>query len=158
MRAIALIPLLIAPVTAHAACQGETALSCDIGAKHLELCVEGGNLRYAFGPKARPEIVLNTTIPSVDYTPWNGIGRSVWEAVRIHNDDVVYEVWSALDRLDEAGEWQAGVNVLQGETVLAELACAPGFIAPDFYTIYTAKEAQGLCWNFDSESWTRSCE
>ena len=31
--------------------------------------------------------------------PWNGVGRTIWEAIRLTNNDVVYEVYGGFDRL-----------------------------------------------------------
>lgn len=143
---------LAAPV-----CEGTRLLSCPIGRKELDLCLTTTALRYSFGPAGAPELVLTTPIAEAAYQPWSGVGGSIWDAVAFPHRDITYEVWTSLDRNDPGAIWQGGVNVLQGESLLAELTCAPGTVQGDLTAIFTAKEAAGQCWSHDAFRWQTTC-
>jgi hypothetical protein len=86
MRALVLIlALTLLPLPALAQCPGQELLSCPIGKKQLELCLDADGVSYSFGPKGRPEITLATAIRDTDYQPWSGVGRAMWDAVRFTN-------------------------------------------------------------------------
>jgi hypothetical protein len=154
MRALVLIlALTLLPLPALAQCPGQELLSCPIGKKQLELCLDADGVSYSFGPKGRPEITLATAIRDTDYQPWSGVGRAMWDAVRFTNQGTTYEVWTSLDRMAENAGWEGGVNVLKGEEMLASLTCAPGSVRGDLGDIFDAKTDAGQCWNFDSFAW-----
>ena len=152
IAAVALIP-----ATSFAACQGQTVLSCPIGKKQLEVCLHGGTATYSFGPKGRAELTLSSPIETLDYTPWNGIGRSIWEAVAFHNDGVSYEVWASVDRMADNPIYEGGVNVLRGDALVAQLSCDKGSKVSDLDPLYQAKRAAGQCWNHETFEWGPPC-
>jgi hypothetical protein len=160
MRAALLLALLAAPLAApaHAACQGDEAFSCRIGAKTLDVCYWKGMLTYRFGPEGKPELTLNEPLETVNYTPWPGIGRAIWDSVAFRNEGVTYEVWSSFDRMDENAVLEGGVNVLEGDTTLATLTCDKGSVAHGLDALYDLKSGTGQCWNMESQAWTRSCD
>ena len=151
MRLILAITLLAAP--AAAACQGDTAFSCRIGQKTLEVCYWKGALIYGFGPDSAPELSITEPLETAAYTPWPGIGRAIWESVVFQNDAIGYEVWTSFDRLDETAVLEGGVNVLEGDEILATLACDKGSVTHALDTISELKAGIGQCWDYDSRSW-----
>lgn len=156
MRAALLLFLLTAP--AHAACPGDTVSSCRIGAKVLEVCHAEGALTYAFGPEGRPELTIAQPLDTAAYTPWPGIGRAIWDSLTFTNQGTTYEVWTSFDRMDEAAQLEGGVNLLEGETVLATLACDRGSVSTSLDMVSELKAGIGQCWDFDAKVWTSSCD
>jgi hypothetical protein len=124
MRTALFFALLAAPLAApaQAACQGDEAFSCQVGKKTLEICYWKGMLTYRFGPEGKPELTLNEPLETVDFMPWPGIGRAIWDSVVFENKGVAYEVWSSFDKLDENAVMEGGVNVMRdaGHTVLRQ--------------------------------------
>lgn len=156
MRAVLLLALLAAP--AHAACQGDEAFSCQIGAKTLDVCYWKGMLTYRFGPDGKPEITLSERLETVAFTPWPGIGSSLWETVAFQNDGYTYEVWTSVERDPEASEPRSGgVRVMQGDTTVAELTCDRG-TATSMDGLYDLKDGIGQCWDMETQSWTNVCD
>ena len=156
MRAALLFALLATP--AAAACPGDTVFSCRIGAKVLEVCHAADTLTYAFGRVGRPELTLSQPLETAAYTPWPGIGRAIWDSLAFSNDGVTYEVWTSVERMDEAAQLEGGVNVIEGETLLARLTCDRGTPSQSLDVIYELKSEIGQCWDFDAKAWTRSCD
>lgn len=153
---------VLLPAAAHATCPVETFVSCSVsGGKQIEVCIQPGNFAgdggftYTFGAAGAPELRLSVPMSAGTVTPWSGVGRSIWASVGFPNAGYEYEVWHSFDRLDEDGGLNAGVNVLQGEDVVAELTCIAGEIAPVF-TLEDTMAAAGYCWNRDRFHWQRS--
>jgi hypothetical protein len=157
MRLILALALLAAP--ANAACQNDTEVfSCRIGQKTLEICHWKGALIYKFGPEAKPDLTIAEPLETALYTPWPGIGSSIWETVAFPNQGYTYEVWTAVERDPEATTGlEGGVTVLQGESIVAQLACDPGTPSNPLDMIFGLKESIGQCWDFDSRSWQTAC-
>ncbi len=153
MRSLVLSLALLAPSAALAACPGEILLSCPIGKKHLELCLTPQSLTYSFGPKGAPEITLTDAIRDVVYNPWPGVGSAIWDSVVFTNRGTAYEVWTSFDRDPENTVTEAGINVLDGEDLLAELACERGSVTNDLSRLWDAKEAAGQCYNREIQLW-----
>lgn len=152
MRATLLFALLAAS-PAHAACQGDEAFSCRIGEKTLEICYWKGMLTYSFGREGKPELFLNEPLETVAFTPWPGIGSSLWETVAFRNEGYIYEVWTSVERDPESTEPRAGgVRVMQGDATVAELACDRGTATP-MDTLYDLKDGIGQCWDMETQSW-----
>ncbi|WP_297771122.1 hypothetical protein [uncultured Roseovarius sp.] len=128
------------PGLAMAACpDGEARfLRCDIagGGKELLLCRSETQVTYRFGPKGGvPELALSTTVgEGAEIVPWPGIGRTIWEAVRLRNGNVVYEVYAGFDRFDAADPEKpdsrfGGVVVLTDDAgEIAHLKCRAGAV------------------------------
>ena len=152
MRA-ALLLALLAATPAHAACQGDEAFSCRIGKKTLDVCYWKGMLTYRFGPEGRPELTLNERLETVDFMPWPGIGRAIWDSVVFENDGVTYEVWSSFDKMDENAVMEGGVNVMQGTETLATLTCNKGSVGRGLEGLSDLKAGIGQCWDYDSRTW-----
>lgn len=157
MRAALLLLALASP--AAAACPNDSEIfSCTIDGKPLQVCHWKGALIYNFGPEDKPELSLSTPLETAAFTPWPGIGGAIWETVAFPNQGYTYEVWTSVERDPEAtGGLEAGINVLQGEAMVAQLACDPGTPSQSLDVIYGLKEAIGQCWDFDTKAWTRNC-
>jgi hypothetical protein len=155
MRAALLLAVLAAPAASPiwAACQGDEAFSCQVGAKTLEVCYWKGMLTYRFGPEGKPELTLNEPLETVAFTPWPGISSSIWETVAFRNDGYVYEVWTSVERDPESTEPRAGgVRVTQGDKTVAELDCDRG-TATGMDTLYDLKEGIAQCWDMETRTW-----
>ncbi|MCU0904998.1 MAG: hypothetical protein MUE83_14165 [Tabrizicola sp.] len=155
MRAALLLALLASPAASPlwAACQGDEAFSCRIGKKALEICYWKGMLTYRFGPEGKPELVLNEPLETVAFTPWPGIGSSLWETVAFQNDGYTYEVWTSVERDPEATEPRSGgVRVMQGAETVAELTCDRGTATP-MEALYDLKSGIAQCWDMGTQSW-----
>jgi hypothetical protein len=156
MRAALLLFVLVAS-PAWATCQEEEIFSCPIGKKVVEVCSWRGEVTYSFGRQGSPEIILYDPLETVDYTPWPGIGRAIWDMVAFQNEGVTYEVWSSFDRLDENAVMEGGVNVMKGDDLLATLTCEKGKVDTALDRISELKAGIGQCWDYDARLWTTDC-
>lgn len=155
MRAALLLAFLAIPAASPiwAACQGDEAFSCQIGAKRVEVCYWKGMLSYRFGREGKPELMLNEPLETVDFTPWPGIGSSLWETVAFKNEGYTYEIWTSVERDPEATEPRSGgVRVLQGDQTVAYLDCDQGTATP-MDTLYDLKDGIGQCWDMEIRAW-----
>ena len=156
MRATSLI-LCLFPLPVLACPQGEALLSCPIGKKQLEICLTDEGVTYSFGLQGAPELTLTSPILDAAYTPWPGVGSAIWDSLAFVNNEITYEVWTSVERNPESSrDYQGGVNVLRGETLLAQLSCKDGTVDGELYAIYEAKEAAGQCWNLGNQMWQLS--
>lgn len=151
MRAALLLALLTVP--ANATCQVDEAFSCTIGAKTLQVCSWKGALIYSYGREGKPELTIAEPLETVAYTPWPGIGRAIWDRVVFQNEGIAYEVWTSFDRMDETAVLEGGVNVMEGDTMLASLTCDKGSVQRALDTISDLKSGIGQCWDYNSRSW-----
>ncbi len=160
MRASLLILALFLPTAAFADCTGGTTVfSCTIGKKTLEICHRQDALTYSFGPAGKPDLTLAQPLETADFTPWPGIGRTIWESLAFRNQGYTYEVWTAVERdPEDTTGLQGGINVLKGEDLQAQLTCDPGTASQSLDVVYGLKQAIGQCWDFDSRSWTTGCD
>ncbi|WP_395543183.1 hypothetical protein [Neotabrizicola sp. sgz301269] len=157
---LATLCLVLAPLSAQADCPTAeaTVFSCQIGKKTLTLCHWKGALTYSYGVAGKPDLTIAEPLESVAYTPWPGIGSSIWETVAFQNQGYIYEVWTSIERdPDSTQPLQGGVNVLKGEALQAQLTCDTGTASNPLDGIYALKESIGQCWDFDSRSWQGSC-
>lgn len=156
--------------TAGAACDTgeELFFGCTFsnGAKAVQVCVGETQARYRFGPVGGvPELELDTSLADLDYTPWPGIGRTIWEQVVFENKGFRYAVTGIIEREfgeDEDDEiipvFLGGILVTKDEQELADLTCDPGSV--DFswsQTLFDAKTRLGLCLDREAEQWV-PCE
>ncbi|MGL4319628.1 MAG: hypothetical protein ACRCS3_02085 [Paracoccaceae bacterium] len=154
MRALLLFAFV--PLPAFAACEGETLVSCPIGGNQLQVCNEGDLLTYSFGLPGAPDLQLASR-PEEAYTPWNGIGRSLWETITFANRDVTYEVIFSFDRMDENAQPEWGVVVVKGDDIIANLTCDSQAANVPFDGLYDQITATGLCWNREMSAWATVC-
>ena len=157
MRHLALL-LAVLPVPALACQNDAEVFSCKVGKKVLEICHWKGALIYSYGTPGKPDLTIAEPLETARYTPWPGVGSSIWEAVAFENAGHVYEVVTSVDR-DPGGDQslQGGVYVTRNETLVAEVRCDPGTASNSLEVIWDLKESIGQCWDFDSQSWQTSC-
>ena len=161
-----LLTAISLPQTSFAECATpqDTFLSCSFsqGRKAVEVCVDGDMLTYRFGRIGKtPDLALSVSVIDAEYTPWPGIGRSIWETVTFQNRQTNYVVTGVIDRIypeDETEDVQVEVSgvieVVKAEETLARLECDAGSV--DFGyggSIYDAKTAAGQCWEFGQRRW-----
>ncbi|NJM83912.1 MAG: hypothetical protein HC844_16995 [Tabrizicola sp.] len=156
MRLLALA-IIALPSVAGAACRGDVVFDCDMGAKTVEVCLSATTLTYEFGPPGKPELTLSAPVQDAQYTPWPGIGSSIWETVMFLNDGVAYEVWYSVDRNTDEHAFTAGITVSQNEATIATLSCTPGTIVQNLSAIFDAKESVGQCWDSRERRWLSGC-
>ena len=140
MRILAATLLTFAATQAHALCQPgeEPFMTCTFqdGRKAVDVCVHVDQVitaSYRFGPTGgTPELALTVPNMDLDYTPWPGVGGSIWERLVFTNNDVEYDVYASRVRgADENGNGQparGGIEVRQNGTVLATLICDKGSV------------------------------
>jgi hypothetical protein len=103
MRLILALITLTNPAWAACASDERTFMSCTFAnGKAVEVCMTDNVARYSFGrPGQTPELALSLRFgQGAEFVPWNGIGRTISEAVRLTNNDVTYEVYGGLDKFE----------------------------------------------------------
>jgi len=117
------------------------------GATQVSVTLDDGIVRYAYGPTGQaPDLALSVPAVEVDYIPWAGIGRSIWEAYAFRNGDYRYEVGMSFDRDPESVAVYGGITITKGSEEIARLTCDEG----SGYFVYDGQVAQikqqaGLC-------------
>jgi hypothetical protein len=146
------LPLLLVPAMAQA-CDTEI-LSCtfDDGAKAVEVCVQGDQLTYDFGPLPKAELSLSVPLDEGTFNPWPGVGSAIWESVDFSNEGFTYQAWSSIPK-DLKRPEVGGVLVLQGEDTVADLTCDAGTIRSDFGSLSAIMYDAGLCYSHDDQDW-----
>ncbi len=140
---------------------GKALFHCTVkdGAKSVDVCLQDSVVYYRFGPVAAPaEMLLAQPVAAVHMSPWNGIGRTIYEEVGFANAAFDYTVHYAIDRIPEDGEVRpsisGGVTVIKGDQTMAQLECdAESISVNDLYPLYEAKEAVGQCWDRAAFQW-----
>lgn len=151
-----LLVLALLPFPAMAECRQQTFLSCPVGGNdRLEVCIGDDSFSYAFGPANAPDLRLSVAMAEGTVTPWPGVGSAIWSSVSFANGGYVYEVWSSVDRNPDAPNPQGGVNVLQGDALLAQRTCLPGTVTTPAFFLEDAMAEAGFCWNLDTRAWSR---
>jgi len=137
-------------------------LSCTFanGAKVLDACHDGATATYAFGKAGRaPDLVIETPLTELAYTPWPGIGSAIWDEVGFFNAGIEYHLWQNFDRSPSDAEGtvlvSAGIVVLKGEEELARLNCDTASITPAVDGLWDVFDARGLCFESETQQWQR---
>ncbi len=158
------ILLALTATQAQARCApSETEVfSCKIAgsSKRVEICEGGQVARYSFGKAGQsPELDLSAPIAALDYVPWNGIGRTIYEQVTFQNKGYGYTVYFLFDRLSEVPTQavSGGISVEQNAQEIANLECNPDTISSGMEIFVERKRAVGLCWDYKSFAWTPNC-
>ncbi len=96
----------------------------------------GERTRYAYGRAGQtPELEISRRFGAgAEFTPWPGVGGSIWESIRFTNSDVIYEVYAGLERfaaVEDSPEFKehpqfGGILVLDSdESEIAHFKCIP---------------------------------
>lgn len=92
--------------------------------KEVLLCDKGKTLEYSFGKTGMPpELAISVPRETATTWQWKGIGRWLSYSVTITNGDTKYTVFTGLDRVDEAHEFEAGISVHVGDERVARILC-----------------------------------
>ncbi|WP_375280424.1 hypothetical protein [Pseudooctadecabacter sp.] len=139
-------------------------MSCQIdqSGQSLRVCFTADTAFYRFGPpKGEPDLEISQPLGFLDYQPWPGVGRSIFETVVFSNEGYDYTVFAGFDRMfgdetekDHPSPRFGGVTVTRGEEELAALTCSRQTV--DFAWgegLFEAKQNLGYVWDFDSRSW-----
>ncbi|SLN22581.1 hypothetical protein [Pseudooctadecabacter jejudonensis] len=136
-----IFPLLFCANATWADCgaSAELFMSCDFGnGKTITVCTDGNIVDYSFGVSGQsPELAISLAYQEgAEKVPWTGVGRSIWEAIRLTNNDVTYEVYAGFDRFLAADDTKTLAEVFFGGIVvedfdgteLAHLRCDPATV------------------------------
>ena len=96
--------------------------------KLIALYDEGSTIQYVFGPEEQPELVLDVPRDEASTYQWQGIGRYENYSVSIPNQDTVYQVSWARDRLEIDQPAEAGVSVEINGDYVTTVDCATDII------------------------------
>lgn len=152
MIRFAALSLALFPAVAHAGCE-VLLMSCDMGRRHLEFCLNGDRVDYSFGPPGRPELTLSQPVLTAGAEPWPGVGREIWATASVENAGVTYQMWTSFDRQDENAVTEGSIAVLRDETLLTRLDCDRGTVRGDLWIVADEKARRGQCWQADNAAW-----
>jgi hypothetical protein len=157
MRLFYIFSLMLTASAANATCDGTLVFQCDINRKAVEVCLTEDAVTYRFGAKGKPELTLTSSLADADYTPWPGIGSSIWESIAFQNEGVTYEVWFSADRMTDEHPITGGIAISKNGASQAELTCTPGTVRGGLDAIYPAKTAIGQCFDREKQQWVTNC-
>lgn len=131
------------------------------GAKTVQVCMNGEDAVYRFGSTgAQPELEITTPLDTVDYLPWPGIGRDIWETVTFANGPYRYEVATGFSRPMEGDDSDleptyGSIVITRNALPVTRLECDPGSVDWSYGGgLYDAKTSRGLCWGgYPAEVW-----
>ena len=155
---LALICIAFLPTSSFGACASNltTLLSCPIGAgaKTLDVCAYAEHVVYRFvetGHAADLELIRDTEV--LEYTPWAGVGSSIFDSLTFTSAGYSYEVFASKDRAADAPDVTGGVIVTQGAQPITDLHCDAGQTDANIDALLALREAAGLCYDYASFSW-----
>lgn len=139
-------------------------MACQIEGRDtfLRVCFTPDTAFYRYGPlKSEPELEISEPVATLDYRPWPGAGRSIFEDVIFTNEGYRYGVFAGIDRMfdDETEDDHptprfGGVSVKRGEDTLADLACDRATVDFDWgEELFEAKQALGYSWDPVDRMW-----
>lgn len=163
MRLFAFLFTCLFAFSVQAKClvKDEIFLSCSIqnGKKFLDVCFNDTQISYRFGTiGGKIELELNRSLKEIEYTPWPGVGRTIWESVIFENDGVRYEVHGAIDKKmtleDDETPIRGGVAVHKDKTQLSHIECDAGSVEFSYAEgLFDAKKAVGQCFEHGVVGW-----
>jgi len=121
-----ILPLIFFANAVWADCEPDKELfmACSFqNGKAVEVCTDGNFVDYTFGrPGQRPELAISLAFQEgAEMVPWNGVGRSIWETIRLTNNDVVYEVYGGFDRQLAVDETKTLAEVFFGGILVEDI-------------------------------------
>lgn len=117
---------LASSVLAACPSSSDTLFFCKTQKQHkqIELCDTGKTINYSFGKKGqKPELAMAVPRAEASTFQWQGIGRWMSYSVNVPNNGYVYNVFWAVDRLDDKHTIEAGVNVEKNGNLLTTIYC-----------------------------------
>ncbi|WP_306043427.1 MULTISPECIES: hypothetical protein, partial [unclassified Mameliella] len=159
-RCLSLFLLAAGPVVADCSTPDATFVQCRIEAstKILEVCAEQDAAVYRFGLPGRPEMELFEPYAMLDYQPWPGVGRDIWEEASFYNEEYRYTAFAGAERqvgTAETTQLFGGVIVSKDGEELARLDCDPDTVTFGFGTgLSEGKSRAGYSW-IPGEGWVR---
>ncbi|MBY6118844.1 hypothetical protein [Mameliella alba] len=160
IRCLSLFLLAAGPAVADCSTSESTFVQCRIAGstKILEVCAEQDAAVYRFGPAGRPEMELFEPYAMLDYQPWPGVGRDIWEEASFRNEEYRYTVFAGVERQvgdTETSQRFGGVTVSRDGKDLARLECDPDTVTFGFGTgLSDGKSRAGYRW-LPGEGWVR---
>lgn len=126
---------------AYAACEKTTLFFCKTtNGKQIEVCDSGSTIDYSFGKPNKPELVIKAPRNKVTTSQWKGIGRYMSYSVDIPSGDVIYNVYSSIDK--HTAELDGGVSVTTTKArYLATVKCSAKSIVSNLEGV-ALKEAE----------------
>ncbi|OUD10355.1 hypothetical protein BVC71_02285 [Marivivens niveibacter] len=165
IKSVFLAVSMMVPTIAAANCYGagQTLFSCGFSnGKSVHVCLsKSDEVTYRFGVKGEePELELVRQASDVHMQPWHGVGRAIWEVIRVTNSGYAYEMSYSIDRMDETIPIYGSLTVLRGDETLAILECVEGTVARhDFSPLFEAKEQAGQNWCANEQTWSfKDCQ
>ena len=111
------------------------------------VCIPGADITYSYGVPGRPpELFLSEPVTTITHDPWQGVGRTIWEATTFTNGAYSYEIAISVDRMDENHPTQGSVTVKKNGETLTHLQCDPAGLIIGLWAVTDAKETLGVCW------------
>lgn len=157
------------PVWADCLAGQELFTSCQIAdrATEVAVCFDDQIATYRYGPiGGAPELTLSESIAQVDFVPWPGVGRSIYEYVTFFNGAFSYEVGGGFQRpvdngeeTEENTEKYGWLTIEKDGEAVSSLECRPETVTYGFGGgIYDAKRAAGLEWDSGSKTWVAAAK
>ena len=141
----------------------ETFASCLIEGRNTEVnvCFDKDYTTYSYGPiGGAPELVLYELTNRVDFEPWPGVGKSIYESVTFYNGDYAYNVGGGFERPFSDEEMNqpirrfGWVTVTESGETAANLECIPDTVGYGFGGgIYDVKTSARQTWDEASLTW-----
>ncbi|MCV6594716.1 MAG: hypothetical protein OIF48_17330 [Silicimonas sp.] len=149
MRVLACLLALAAPAAA------EPYFACEFGQdRDVTVTHDAETARYAFRHPTN-SLTLTRPFAQIDYTPWPGMGRTIWEEIGFDNAGYRYTVFAGIDRDPEVTNGRSGgIIVSKDGREIVRLDCRPDSINfPWSTSLLEAMEAAGRCLDIGSQSW-----
>lgn len=149
--------------TAQAGCfgSGTSLFHCTMsnGKNAVDVCLQEGVVTYSFGKLGKtPDLLLARKEVDVSMSPWNGVGRSIYEEISFHNREYSYILGYSMDRKAQDSPLEGTLIVVEGDATAAELTCDKGSVqTADFYPLFEAKELAGQRYCPDAFLWANNC-
>ncbi len=142
----------------------QTFMSCQIegSTKGVDVCFDDTNAYYRFGVAGEmPELALVTSLADLDFRPWNGLGRAIWEEVSFTNGPYTYAVHGGFDRPwgdesvgDIASRHFGAVSVARDGAIFLDLDCDRSTVAFAWDDrLWKSKNDLGYVWDDTALTW-----
>ena len=115
---------------------GEVLFHCKIegSSRHVTICdLPDKRYLYQYGkPGQPPELSLERAQSEVVYTPWNGVGNSIWARLGFRNNGYLYDVGRSIQKGGESPpEGFLDIYEPGNDTPIATKQCRTGTVQGD---------------------------